>query len=120
MIVKCPNPDCGATYDIPPEKLSRKPECKRCGTALAPPEEPAYAAPAATGPAVARGWAFVVVLAAEFRRAMAAARRYEELKDTAHGDDDPEAGPARRVYLEFYSTRPKETGFSAAARSRSR
>lgn len=34
MIVKCPNPECHASYDITPEKLSRGPKCKRCGTPL--------------------------------------------------------------------------------------
>jgi hypothetical protein len=49
--------------------------------------------------------AFVLAVAAEFRRATAAAERYEQLRRTARACDDPEASPARRVYVEFYSGR---------------
>jgi hypothetical protein len=55
--------------------------------------------------AVAPGWAFVLALAAEFRRATAAAGRYERLRCTAQAAGHPEASPARRVYAEFYSGR---------------
>jgi hypothetical protein len=58
------------------------------------------------GPARASppGWAFVLAVAAEFRRATAATELYQQLRcTTARGCDDPDAGPARRVYLEFYS-----------------
>jgi hypothetical protein len=48
---------------------------------------------------------FVSVLAvvAEFRRAVAAAERYEQLRCTARACNDPDASPARRVYAEFYA-----------------
>jgi hypothetical protein len=47
--------------------------------------------------------AFIVAVAAEFRRATAATKRYEQLRRTARACSDPEASPTRRVYLEFYS-----------------
>lgn len=53
--------------------------------------------------AFAPGLAFVLAVAAEFRRATAAAGRYEQLRRMARAYDDPEAGPARQVYVEFYS-----------------
>jgi hypothetical protein len=55
--------------------------------------------------AFAPGLAFVLALASEFRRATAAAERYEQLKCTARASDDPETSPARRIYVEFYSDR---------------
>jgi hypothetical protein len=53
--------------------------------------------------ACAPGFAFVLAIAAEFRRAGAATRRYDQLRRMAHACDDPAASPARRIYLEFYS-----------------
>jgi hypothetical protein len=50
-------------------------------------------------PAHSRGFAFVCVVLAEFRRAIAAERRYDEFIRT--GIDRPRA--ARRVFVEFYS-----------------
>lgn len=47
--------------------------------------------------------AFVLAIIAEFRRAVAAANRYEQARCTMHTCNDPDAGPARRVYLEFYA-----------------
>lgn len=52
MIVKCPNPDCGASYDVSLEKLNRKLDCKRCGTALQSHEELSSGAAAPAGPTV--------------------------------------------------------------------
>jgi hypothetical protein len=40
-------------------------------------------------------------IASEFRRAVAAARRYDQLRRKPRADDDPP--PARRTYLEFYA-----------------
>jgi hypothetical protein len=48
-------------------------------------------------------FAFILVVALEFRRAIAAASRYEQLRLKRRACDDPEAQPARRVFLEFYS-----------------
>ena len=55
--------------------------------------------------AFAPGLAFVLAVASEFRRATAAAERYEQLKCTARASDAPETSPARRIYVEFYSDR---------------
>jgi hypothetical protein len=55
------------------------------------------------GQAFARGSAFVIAVAAEFRRAMAAAHRYEQLKRMARARDKPATDAARRIFLEFYS-----------------
>jgi hypothetical protein len=52
---------------------------------------------------VTSGWAFVLTIAAEHRRATAATQRYEELKRKSHQRDDPVADIARRIYAEFYS-----------------
>ena len=57
------------------------------------------------GRTFASGLAFVVAAAAEYRRATAAAERYEQLRGAARTCDDPEASPARRTYAEFYSGR---------------
>jgi hypothetical protein len=57
------------------------------------------------GQAFAPGLAFVLAAVAEFRRANAAAERYEQLRRTARACDVPEASPTRRVYVEFYSDR---------------
>jgi hypothetical protein len=57
------------------------------------------------GQAFAPGLAFVLAVAAEFRRATAATERYEQLRRTVRACDDPAANPARRVYVEFYSDR---------------
>jgi hypothetical protein len=57
------------------------------------------------GQSCAPGLAFALAVAAEFRRAIAASERYEHLKRTARACDDPEASPARRVYMEFYRDR---------------
>ena len=40
-------------------------------------------------------------IACEFRRAIAAARRYDQLRLKPRADDDPP--PARTTYLEFYA-----------------
>jgi hypothetical protein len=56
MIVKCPNPECRTTFDIPPEKLARNPNCKRCGTPFQLEEvAPAQPAPAQAVPAAQAG-----------------------------------------------------------------
>jgi hypothetical protein len=47
----------------------------------------------------ARGFAFIRIVLAEFGRAVAAERRYDDLMRT--GTERPHA--ARRVFLEFYS-----------------
>jgi hypothetical protein len=49
--------------------------------------------------------AFTLAVAFEFGRAIAAASRYEQLRLRRRACDAPEADPARRVYLEFYSDR---------------
>jgi hypothetical protein len=49
--------------------------------------------------------AVVLAVVAEFRRAAAATERYEQLRHTAHACNGPDASPARRVYLEFYTLR---------------
>jgi hypothetical protein len=59
---------------------------------------------AVPGQAIAHGLAFVRVIAAEFRCAIAAAHRYDQLKRMA-GEFDPPASPSRRIYMEFYSDR---------------
>jgi hypothetical protein len=61
--------------------------------------------PTAPRQAVVPGFAVVFAIAAEFRRATAAAGRYERLRRTAPVHPDPEGSPARRVYVEFYSGR---------------
>lgn len=53
--------------------------------------------------AFASGLALVLAVAAEFRRANAAAERYEQLRRTVCTCDDLAASPTRRVYAEFYS-----------------
>jgi hypothetical protein len=55
------------------------------------------------GQAFAAVWAFVLALAEEYRRATAAAHRYEQLRRMARTRDDPETNAARRIYLEFYA-----------------
>jgi len=50
-------------------------------------------------------FAFTLAVALEVRRAIAAASRYEQLRLKRRAGDDPEANPARRIYLEFYSDR---------------
>jgi hypothetical protein len=50
-------------------------------------------------------FAFILAVALEFTRAIAAASRYEQLRLKRRACDDPEADPARRIYLEFYSDR---------------
>jgi hypothetical protein len=45
----------------------------------------------------------VLAVVAEFAKAVAAGRRYEQLKWLALARDDPAASTARRIYLEFYS-----------------
>jgi hypothetical protein len=49
--------------------------------------------------------AYVLAVVAEFRCAIAATERYEQLRPTPHACDDPDAKPARRIYLEFYADR---------------
>jgi hypothetical protein len=46
-------------------------------------------------------FAFMRAIASEFRRAIAAASRYDQLRLKPRAGDDPP--PARRTYLEFYS-----------------
>lgn len=50
------------------------------------------------------GWSFLVVLLAEFRRASAAAQRYQDLRyrSACHGYTGLDGIPAR-VFEEFYS-----------------
>jgi hypothetical protein len=45
----------------------------------------------------------LLAVASEFRRAIAAASRYEQLRLKPRAFDDPDAHPARRIYREFYS-----------------
>lgn len=47
----------------------------------------------------------------EYRRAIVAAYRYQQLKRMPRARDDPETSVARRIYLEFYSP-GKEGGWS--------
>ena len=49
--------------------------------------------------------AFIRAVPFEFRQAIAAAHRYDELRIKTRACHDPDAYPARRVYLEFYSDR---------------
>jgi len=58
---------------------------------------------AVPGAAFAPGFGFVLILAAEFKRAAAAKHRYEQLKRMARGRDKPATDIARRIYLEFYA-----------------
>jgi hypothetical protein len=46
--------------------------------------------------------AFLLAVAAEFRRAIAATHRYDRLRVAAHAPDEAAVSPARRTYLEFY------------------
>jgi hypothetical protein len=48
-------------------------------------------------------FAYIRAVALEYSRAIEAANRYELLRLKRHAWDDPDAHPARRVYLEFYS-----------------
>ena len=48
-------------------------------------------------------FAYVLAIVAEFRRAVAATERYEQLRYTARACDHPDASLARRVYVEFYA-----------------
>jgi len=50
-------------------------------------------------------FAYVLAIVAEFRRAVAATERYEQLRGTAHPCDGPDANAARRIYVEFYADR---------------
>jgi len=59
--------------------------------------------PVLPSPAFAPGFGFVLILAAEFRRAAAATHRYEQLKRMARARDEPAPDIARRIYLEFYA-----------------
>jgi hypothetical protein len=52
---------------------------------------------------LASGLAFVLVVAAEFSRAIAAAHRYDQLKTSSAPTWRPAANTARRIYMEFYS-----------------
>jgi hypothetical protein len=56
-----------------------------------------------SGRTLASGFEFVGAVAAEFRRAIAAARRYDQLKGQARARGNSAADPSRQVYLEFYS-----------------
>jgi len=57
---------------------------------------PAVSAPAAP-------WPLVLVVLAEFTKAVAAAHRYERLKYLTLESDDRAAGNARQIYTEFYA-----------------
>lgn len=48
---------------------------------------------------------FVLAVTAEFVRANAATERYEQLRLAICTRDDPNASPARRVFVEFYAGR---------------
>jgi hypothetical protein len=61
----------------------------------------AISAQARSSQAFPPGLAFLRAIVAEFRRAAAAADRYEQLKRVSRAGDDP-AGIARRIYMEFY------------------
>ena len=50
-------------------------------------------------------FAYIRAVALEYSRAIEAANRYEQLRLKRRAWDDPDAHPARRVYLEFYSSR---------------
>ncbi len=52
-----------------------------------------------------QAFAYIRAVALEYSRALEAANRYEQLKLKRRPWDDPDAHPARRVYLEFYSGR---------------
>jgi hypothetical protein len=52
---------------------------------------------------LASGLAFVLVVAAEFSRGLAATHRYEQLKKGSTPNRGPAADIARRIYMEFYS-----------------
>lgn len=51
MLVKCPNPDCGATYEISADKLGRTAQCKKCGLPFQARVESATDEATAGGPA---------------------------------------------------------------------
>jgi hypothetical protein len=53
--------------------------------------------------AFAPALAFVLTIAAEYRRAVEAAQRYEQLKRMVRRRDEPKTDTARRIYMEFYS-----------------
>ena len=46
---------------------------------------------------------FALAIIAEFRRAVAATERYEQLRYTVRACNSPDASLARRIYLEFYA-----------------
>lgn len=50
-------------------------------------------------------FAYIRAVTLEYSRAIEAANRYEQLRLKRRAWDDPDAYPARRVYLEFYSGR---------------
>lgn len=52
-----------------------------------------------------RVFAYMLAVAFELRRAVAAASRYEQLRLTRRACDNPDAYPAHRTFLEFYSDR---------------
>lgn len=49
------------------------------------------------------GLEFVPAIVMEFRRATAAAHRFQELKHTTRGGNNPAGDAARRIYQEFYA-----------------
>jgi hypothetical protein len=51
----------------------------------------------------AASWSLVLVVVAEFKKAVVAAHRYERLKYLALKSNDAAATTARRIYMEFYS-----------------
>jgi glutathione S-transferase len=54
-------------------------------------------------PAIAQAWSLVLAVVAELAKAVAAERRYEQLRCRAFDMDDPAANTARRIYTEFYA-----------------
>jgi hypothetical protein len=53
--------------------------------------------------AIESAWSLVLAFVVEFRKAVAATHRYEQLKRLAPESDDPAANTARRIFVEFYS-----------------
>ena len=48
-------------------------------------------------------WSLVLVVVAEFTKAIAASNRYEDLKSRALENNDHAADNARQIYTEFYA-----------------
>jgi hypothetical protein len=64
--------------------------------------------------APASPWPLVLVVVAEFTKAVAAAHRYERLKHLALESDHHTASNARRIYLEFYADRQQSSPVPSA------